>query len=66
MEVKQHTSEQPKNHRRNQKENQNLHRNELKWKHNNPKPTGFSKSSANGKVHSNTNQPQEIGEKSNK
>ena len=32
---------------------------------NNPKPMGFSKSSAMGKVHSNTSLPQETGEKSN-
>ena len=35
------------------KKNQNMHRNEWKWKHNNPKPMGFSESSAKGKVHSN-------------
>ena len=48
------------------KRNQNMHRNEWKWKHNNPKPMGFSKSSAKGKVHSNTSLPQETGKKSNK
>ena len=37
-----------------------------KWKHNNPKPMGFSKSSAKGKVHSNASLPQETREKSNK
>ena len=31
-------------------------------KHNNPKPMGFSKGSAKGKVHSNTNLPQETRE----
>ena len=35
-------------------------------KKDNPKPMGFSKSSAKGKVHSNTSFPQETGEKSNK
>ena len=30
MEAEQHTSEEPTNHRRNQKRNQNMHRNE--WK----------------------------------
>ena len=49
---------------KNQKRNQNVHRN--KWKHDNPKPMGFSKSSAKGKVHSNTSLPQETREKSNK
>ena len=43
-----------------------MHRNKWKWKHDNPKPMGFSKSSAKGKVHSNTNLPQETREKSNK
>ena len=33
---------------------------------NNPKPMGFNKSSAKGKVHSNTSLPQETREKSNK
>ena len=33
--------------------------------HDNPKPMEFSKSSAKGKVHSNTSLPQETGEKSN-
>ena len=36
-----------------------MHRNKLKLKHNNPKPMGFSKSSAKGKVHSNTSLSQE-------
>ena len=34
----------------------------MKMKHNNPKPMGFSKGSAKGKVHSNTNLPQETRE----
>ena len=37
-----------------------------KRKHNNPQPMGLSKSSAKGKVHSNTSLPQETREKSNK
>ena len=37
-----------------------MHRNKLKWKHNNPKPVGYCKSSAKGKVHSNTGLPQEM------
>ena len=45
---------------KNQKRNQNMHRNEWKWKHNNPKPVGYCKSSAKGKVHSNTGLPQEM------
>ena len=47
------------------KGNQNMHRNEWKWKHN-LKPMGFSKRNAKGNVHSNTNLPQETREKSNK
>ena len=66
MQAKQHASEYPTNHRRNQKRNQNMHRNKWKWKYDNPKPMGFSKSSAKGKVHSNTSLPQETREKSNK
>ena len=62
MEAEQHAAKQPINHRR----NQNMHRNEWKWKHNNPKPMGHRKSSAKGKVHSNTGLPQEIRKKSNK
>ena len=46
MEAEQHTAEQPTNNRRNQKRNQNMHRNKWKWKHNNPKPMGYCKSSA--------------------
>ena len=42
-----------------QKRNQNMHINEWKWKHNNPKPMGHCKSSAKGKVHSITGLPQE-------
>ena len=55
-----------KNHRGNKKINQNMHRNEWKLKHNNPKPMGFRKSHAKGKVHSNTSLTQETREKSNK
>ena len=38
----------------NYRRNQNMHRNEWKWKHNNPKPVGHCKSKAKGMVHSNT------------
>ena len=41
-------------------------RNEWKWKHDNPKPIGFSKNSANREGHSNTCLPQETRETSNK
>ena len=49
-----------------QKRNQYMHRNKWKCKHNNPKPMGFSKSSAKEKFHSNTGLPQETREKSSK
>ena len=45
------------------KKNQNMHRNEWKWKRNNPKPVAHCKSSAKGKVHSNTGMPQETRKK---
>ena len=38
----------------------------MKMKTQQPKPMGFSKSSAKGEVHSNTSLPQETREKSNK
>ena len=37
-----------------------MHRNERKLKHNNLNPVGYCKSSAKGKVHSNTGLPQEM------
>ena len=52
-----------KNHRRNKKRNQNMQKNEWQWKHDNPKPMGFSKSSAKRKVHSKKSLPQETREK---
>ena len=42
-----------------------MHRNKWKGKHNNPKPMGFSKSSAKRESHSNTSLPQEMREISN-
>ena len=38
----------------------------MKMKTQQPKPMGFSKSSAKGEVHSNTSLPQETGKKSSK
>ena len=63
MAAEQYAAEYPTNHRINQKRNQNMHRSEWKWKHNNPKPVGHCKSSAKGKVHSNTGIPQETRKK---
>ena len=59
MEVEQHAAEWPIKQRRNQKRNKNMHRNEWKWKHNNPQPVGHCKSNAKGKVHGNTGITQE-------
>ena len=46
----------------NHKRNQNIHRSDEN-EHNNPKPNGFSKSSAKRKVHSNTSLSLETREK---
>ena len=43
-----------------------MHRNEWKWKHDNPKPLGHYTSSAKRKVHSNNGIPQETRKKSDK
>ena len=51
------------NNGRNQKGNQNMHRNKWKWKHNNRRHMGISKKNAKGKVHSFTSLPQETREK---
>ena len=63
MEAEQHAAELPINHRRNQKRNQNMHRNEWKWKHNNPKPVGYCKSSAKGRFIAIRAKPQETRKK---
>ena len=65
MENEQHAAE-ITNHRRNQKRNQIMHKNEGKGKHNNPKPMGHWKSTAKAKVHINISLPQEKRKKSNK
>ena len=43
-----------------------MHGNKWKWKYDNPKPMGYSKSSAKMKVHSNIRLVQETRETSNK
>ena len=43
-----------------------MHRNKLKWKNNNPKPIGVSKSIAQKKVDSNASLPQEKRQTSNR
>ena len=59
MEIKQHISKQPTGYWRNQKGNKKISRNKWQWKHDNPKPMGFSKSSSKREVYSNTILPQE-------
>ena len=59
MEAEQHTAKWPRNHRRNQKRNKNMHRNEWKWKHNNAKPMGCSKSNNMREGYGKTNLSQE-------
>ena len=54
MEIKQHVSKQPTSYWRNQKGNQRISRNKWKWKHDNSKPMGYSKSSSKSEVYSNT------------
>ena len=44
MEAKKHASEYPTNHRR----HENMHRNQLKWKHDKPKPIKLSKTVLRG------------------
>ena len=43
-----------------------MNRSKWKWKYDNPKPMGVSKSSTKREVHSNTNLSQSTGETSNK
>ena len=59
MEARQHASEYPRDDGKNQKGNENMHRNKWKWKHNYSKPIRCTKSSANKEVLSNTSLPQE-------
>ena len=43
-----------------------MQRNKWKWKHDNPKPMGFTNRSAKREIYSNTSLPQETRETSNK
>ena len=52
-------------HWKNQRGNQKIPRDKWKWKHNNPKPIGYSKSSSKREVYSNTILPQETRKISN-
>ena len=53
-------------HWRNRRENLKLPRGKWKWKHNDPKSMGCSKSSSKREVYSNTKLTQEIRKISNK
>ena len=55
-----------RDHWRNQRGNQKIPRNKWQWKHNNPTPTGCSKSSPKREVYSNTILPYETRNISNK
>ena len=46
--------------------NQKIPTDKLQWKHNDPKPMGFSKSSSKREVYSNTSLPEETRKISNK
>ena len=56
----------PMDHWRNQRGNQKIPREKWKWKHDDPKPMGCSKSSSKREVYSNTTLPQETRKISNK
>ena len=56
---------QPMDHWRNQRGNQKIPRRKWKWKHNNPKPMGSSKSSFKRELYSGTSLPQKIRKISN-
>ena len=49
MEAKQYVTEQPVDHQRNQRGNQKIPRDKWKWKHDDPKSVGCSKSSSKRK-----------------
>ena len=66
MEAKQYATKQPVDHWRNQRGNQKIPRDKWKWKHNDPKPMGCSKSSSKWEVYSNTILSQERIKISNK
>ena len=59
VETKQYAAKQPMDLWINQRGNQTLPKDKLKWKHNASKPMGCSKSSSKREVCNNTNLPQE-------
>ena len=66
MEATQYTTKQTRHQWRNQRESGKISRNKWQWKHNDPKPVGWSKSSSKREVYSNTVLPQETRKISNK
>ena len=66
MEAKQYTTKYPRGHWRNQRGNQKIPRNKWQWKHDDPNPMAWSKSSAKREVYSNTVLTQETTNISNK
>ena len=66
MEAKQYATKQPMDCWRNQRGNQKIPRDKWKWKHDDPKLTGCSKSSSKMEVYSNIILPQETRKVSNK
>ena len=53
MEAKQYGTKQPMDHWRKQRGNQKIPRDKWQWKHDDPKPMGYIKSSAKREVSSN-------------
>ena len=66
MKAKQYAAKQPSDHQVNQTGNQKIPKDKWKWKLNDPKPVGCSKSSSKREVYSNIVLPQEARKISNK
>ena len=66
MEAKQYVTKLPRDHWRHQRVNQKIPTDKWQWKHENPKPTGCSKSSSKREVYRYTSLPQETRKISNK
>ena len=66
METKQHATKKPVGQQWIQRGNLKIPKNKWQWKHNDPKPMGWSKCSYKREVYSNTILPQETRNISNK
>ena len=66
MEAKQYATENQWITEKKERGNQKIPRNKWKWKHDDPKPMGCSKSNSKREVYSNTSLPQELRKISNK